>query len=363
MAGGDNLKLVGMWASPHVLRVQLALCLKGLSYEFVEMEGEQGLEKNKGEQLLLNSKLPVLIHGGKPIRGKSLSMIQYIDEAFVGASPSLLPDDPSERAMARYWADFIDDMLVKAMHMAAWGKTDGEKAKGKNQVASAVETLEGALRECSNPFFGGNTVGYVDVILGGLLGWVRETDAMQGVKTFDDPSMTPLLAMWADRFSALKEVLVVMPDVGALVDFAMPTTCARSSGPLGIAVSIYMIGVLLQMVASYLTWLGRAEGKGDPQDGNPCSRLHWLTPGALPYWGCYVLEGLDFVTSSMPTLFLLYVFVKGFKSSMVRVLLMGVPVLVVTWYFLTLYKPCGPDTLNITTTLMSMLPRPSIFTE
>ncbi|KAM3391095.1 hypothetical protein ACQJBY_012643 [Aegilops geniculata] len=360
MAGGDNLKLVGMWASPHVLRVQLALRLKGLSYDYVEMEGEQDL---KSEQLLVNSKLPVLIHGGKPIRGTSLSMIQYIDEAFSGASPSLLPDDPSERAVARYWADFIDDTLMKVMHKAAWGKTGGEKAEGKNQVASAVETLEGAMRECSKPFFGGSNVGYVDVVLGGLLGWVRATDTMQGVKTFDDPAITPLLAMWACRFDALKAVQVVMPDVGQLVNFAMPTTPARSSGPLGIVVSIYMIGVLLQMVASYLTWLGRAEGKGDPQDGNPCSRLHWLAPGALPYWGCYALEGMDFVTGSMPTLFLLYVFVKGFKSSMVRVLVTGVPVLVITWYFLTLYKPCGSDTLNITSTLISALPRPSIFIE
>ncbi|KAF7019433.1 unnamed protein product [Triticum aestivum] len=363
MAGGDNLTLVGMWASPHVLRVQLALRLKGLSYEFVEMEGEQGLKNNKSEQLLLNSKLPVLIHGGKPIRGTSLSIIQYIDEAFAGASPSLLPDDHSERVVARYWADFIDDTLVKAMHKAAWGKTDGEKAEGKNQVASAVETLEGAMRECSKPFFGGSNVGYVDVVLGSLLGWVRATDTMQGVKTFDDPAITPLLAMWACRFDALKAVQVVMPDVGTLVDFAMPMMSARHSGRWGLVVYLYVFVVLLQMVASYLTWLGRAEGKGDPQDGNPCSRLHWLAPGALPYWGCYALEGMDFVTGSMPTLFLLYVFVKGFKSSMVRVLVTGVPVLVITWYFLTLYKPCGPDTLNITSTLMSALPRPSIFTE
>ncbi|KAE8789043.1 putative glutathione S-transferase GSTU6 [Hordeum vulgare] len=346
MAGGDNLKLVGMWASPHVLRVGLALRLKGLSYEFVEMEGEEGFKNNQGEQLLLNSKLQVLIHGGKPISGTSLSMIQYIDEAFPGAGPSLLPDDPSERAMARYWADFIDDTLVRAMHKATWGESDREKVEGKNQVVSAVETLEGALRDCSKPFFGGNSVGYVDVVLGGLLGWVRATDTVQGVKTFDDPAITPLLAMWAYRFDALKTVQVVMPDVGALVDFAM-TMPSRSSGRLGIVVSIYLIAVLLQAVASYLTWLGRAESKGEPQDENPCSRLQWLVPRALPYWSCYVLEGLDFVTRSMPTLFLLYVFVKGFKSSIVGVLVMGVPVLVITWYFLTFYKPCGHGTLNI----------------
>ncbi|KAM0892286.1 hypothetical protein ACQ4PT_025864 [Festuca glaucescens] len=37
MAGaGHELKLVGMWASPFVTRVKLALHLKGLSYDYVE---------------------------------------------------------------------------------------------------------------------------------------------------------------------------------------------------------------------------------------------------------------------------------------------------------------------------------------
>jgi glutathione S-transferase len=38
MAGGDDLKLLGLWSSPFVLRVQLALSLKGLGYEYIEEE-------------------------------------------------------------------------------------------------------------------------------------------------------------------------------------------------------------------------------------------------------------------------------------------------------------------------------------
>uniref|UniRef100_A0A8I6X0L7 GST N-terminal domain-containing protein n=1 Tax=Hordeum vulgare subsp. vulgare TaxID=112509 RepID=A0A8I6X0L7_HORVV len=69
MAGGDDLKLPGTWASPHVLRVRLALHPKDLSYEHVE---EHDLKNYKRDELLLNSKLPVLIHGGKPVYGTSL---------------------------------------------------------------------------------------------------------------------------------------------------------------------------------------------------------------------------------------------------------------------------------------------------
>lgn len=216
--GGEDLKLLGMWASPFVLRVQLALSLKGLRYEYVEED-----IKNKSELLLksnpVHNKVPVLIHSGKPVCESSV-ILQYIDEAFAGTGPSLLPADPYERAVARFWAAFIDDKLLKASTQASRGKTEEEKAEGKKQSVAAVETLEGALRECSKgkPFFGGDSAGLVDVMLGGLLAWVRATDAMQGTKTFD-PATTPLLAAWAERFGALDAVEPVMPTVDRLIEF------------------------------------------------------------------------------------------------------------------------------------------------
>jgi glutathione S-transferase len=111
--------------------------------------------------------------------------------------------------------------LLKASSQASSGKTEEEKAEGKEKAAAAIVTLEGGLRECSKgkPFFGGESAGYVDVILGGLLGWVRAIDAMQGVKTFD-PSTTPLLAAWAERFGQLEQVEAVMPDVQRLTEYA-----------------------------------------------------------------------------------------------------------------------------------------------
>ncbi|CAM0957051.1 unnamed protein product [Alopecurus aequalis] len=228
MAGGGNdLKLLGMWASPPVLRVRLALSIKGVSYEYLEQD-----LRNKSELLLqsnpVHKKVPVLIHGGKPICESSI-VIQYIDEVFSGACP-LLPVDPYERAVARFWVAFIDDKLVKAMYQASSGKTDEEKSEGMKQSFAAVETLEGALRECSKgkSFFGGDNPGYVDVVLGGILARVRAMEAMLGVKTFD-PVTTPLLATWADHFGALDAVEAVMPDVGKLVELAMKMQFAAAA--------------------------------------------------------------------------------------------------------------------------------------
>ncbi|CAM0956395.1 unnamed protein product [Alopecurus aequalis] len=230
--GGDDLKLLGFWASPPVLRVRLALSIKGVSYEYAEQD-----LGNKSELLLqsnpVHKKVPVLIHGGKPICESSI-IIQYIDEVFGGACP-LLPVDPYERAVARFWVAFIDDKLMKAMALAYTGKTDEEKSEGMKQGFAAMETLEGALRECSKGkrFFGGDNPGYVDVVLGGILAGVRSMEAILGVKIFNAVT-TPLLAAWADDFGALDAVEAVMPDVGKLVELAMkmqPAAAAAEAAP------------------------------------------------------------------------------------------------------------------------------------
>lgn len=219
MAGAEDLKLLGMWASPFVLRVKLALSLKGLSYEYVEED-----LRNKSELLLksnpVHNKVPVLIHNGKAVCESSV-IVQYIDEAFAGAGLSLLPSDPYERALARFWAAYIDDKLLAAWTKTSRAKTEEERAEGKEQSAVAVENLEGALREFSKgkPFFGGDSAGYLDVMLGGLLGWVRASEELYGIKSFD-PAKAPLLAAWADSFGALEEVESVMPDGNRLVEFA-----------------------------------------------------------------------------------------------------------------------------------------------
>ncbi|CAL4923454.1 unnamed protein product [Urochloa decumbens] len=232
MAGSDDLKLLGMWASPFVLRVKIALSLKGLSYEYVEED-----LGNKSELLLssnpVHKSVPVLFHNGKPVCESSI-IVQYIDEAFAGAGPSLLPSDPYERAIARFWVAYIDNKMLAAWTQASRGKTEEERAEGMKQSAAAVETLEGALRDCAKgkPFFGGDSVGYVDVVLGGLLGWVRAHEELKGVSSFDT-ERTPLLAAWADRFWSLEAVEPVMPEVSRLVEFGKMLQARQAAAAAG----------------------------------------------------------------------------------------------------------------------------------
>ncbi|KAF8698479.1 hypothetical protein HU200_035219 [Digitaria exilis] len=161
MAGGNTeLKLLGQWASPFVTRVKLALHLKGLSYDYVEED-----LRDKSDLLLsinpVHKSVPVLIHDGKAICELPV-ILQYIDEAFAGTGPSILPTDPYERALARFWLGPPWDRIFRA-------KTDEERAEG--------------------------VVGYVDIVVGSLITWVKATSVLAGSELFNATKM-PLLTAW-----------------------------------------------------------------------------------------------------------------------------------------------------------------------
>ncbi|XP_066389507.1 probable glutathione S-transferase GSTU6 [Miscanthus floridulus] len=223
MAGEDDgeLKLIGQYGSAFVTRVKLALSLKGLSYEYIEED-----LRNKSELLLrsnpVHKAVPVLIHRGKPICDSQV-ILQYIDEAFAGTGtgPSLLPADPYERSVARFWAAYIEDKLVPPWDRVFRAKTDGEREEPLKQMFAAVDTLEGGLKECSKgkPFFGGDSVGYVDVVLGGAVSYAKAHDALFGAKLID-AATTPLLAAWMERFCELDAAKAVLQDVDTVVEYA-----------------------------------------------------------------------------------------------------------------------------------------------
>ncbi|KAJ6898112.1 glutathione S-transferase U17-like [Populus alba x Populus x berolinensis] len=214
----SDVKLIGAWPSPFVMRPRIALNIKSEGYEF--------LEETLGSksQLLLESnpvhkKIPVLIHDGKPIC-ESLVIVEYIDEVW-SSGPPILPSDPYDRALARFWAAYLDEKWFPTMRSIA---TAGEEAARKaliEQAGEGVMMLEDAFSRCSKGkgFFGGDQIGYLDIAFGSFLGWLRATEKMNGVKLIDE-TKTPSLFKWATCFSSHPAVKDVLPETQKLVEFA-----------------------------------------------------------------------------------------------------------------------------------------------
>ncbi|KAK1324308.1 Glutathione S-transferase U17 [Acorus calamus] len=211
------VKLLGVWASPFVMRPRIALNLKSVDYEFLEET-----LGTKSELLLKSSpvykKIPVLLHDDKPIC-ESMIIVQYIDEVWT-EGPLLLPTDPYDRAIARFWAVYIDDKWFPSLTRIFKAHTNEAKAETIGQVLEGMKLLEEAFEKCSKgkEFFNGETIGYLDITLGCYMGWLRAAEIMGGLNLLDKEK-TPKLAAWADKLCSNEVVKEVMPETEKLIEY------------------------------------------------------------------------------------------------------------------------------------------------
>ncbi|CAL9752123.1 unnamed protein product [Musa acuminata subsp. burmannicoides] len=215
-----EVKLLGHKMSLFVTRVEIALNLKKVGYEFVQVE----VHGQKSEILVKSNpvykKIPVLIHQGKPIC-ESAIIVEYIDEMWTSEPPILLSHH-FDRAVARFWATYIDDKLLALVRALAFGATEGtSKAEAADGGAEAFQLLEEAFTKCSHgkEYFGGDTIGYLDIALGCWLGWIKAVEEVSSIKFLDEKKV-PLLVGWAERFLQDKAVKEVTPEIDEFVQYA-----------------------------------------------------------------------------------------------------------------------------------------------
>ncbi|MBA0786163.1 hypothetical protein Gotri_025402 [Gossypium trilobum] len=210
MAG--ELVLLDFWPSPFGMRSRIALAEKGIPYEYREED-----LRNKSDLLLqmnpVHKKIPVLIHNGKPVC-ESVIQVQYIDEVWHDKAP-LIPSDPYQRAVARFWVDFIDKKIYE-LGSKVWKTKGEEQANAKKEFIECLKLLEGELGD--KTYFGGESLGYVDVALVPFYSWFY---AYEKCGDFSIEAECPKMIAWVKRCMQKESVAKSLPDQEKVYEFIL----------------------------------------------------------------------------------------------------------------------------------------------
>ncbi|XP_028772944.1 probable glutathione S-transferase [Neltuma alba] len=207
----EQVKFLGKWPSPFSNRVDLALKLKGIKYDYSEED-----LSNKSQELLtsnpVHKKVPVLIHNGRPI-SESLVIVEYIDETW--KSNPFLPPNPYHRASARFWSKLVDEKCLPPLWDAFWCEEKGRE-KAVEEAMEALKILENEIGD--KRFFGGDDVGLVDISANFVGYWVDILQEIAGLQLLTSEKF-PKLYKWSQEFSTHPIVKQALPPRDKLFAF------------------------------------------------------------------------------------------------------------------------------------------------
>ncbi|XP_030481111.1 probable glutathione S-transferase [Cannabis sativa] len=209
---GEEVKLYGARASHFSNRVNIALKLKGVEYKYYEED-----LKNKSASLIkynpIHKKVPTLVHNEKPV-AESLVILEYIDETW--KTHPILPQHPYERAQARFWSRFIEDKIVTTIIKVVKVKEDQ-----KNALEEVSEYLEILEKELKDKYFGGESIGMVDLAGNIIALWIPILEELMGVEILREAKF-PKLCKWSHDFATHPVVKEVSPSKEELVAIFKP---------------------------------------------------------------------------------------------------------------------------------------------
>ncbi|KAJ5286639.1 hypothetical protein N7478_002325 [Penicillium angulare] len=152
-----NLQLYGSCFCPFVQRVWIALELKGIPYQYIEVDPYE-----KPQSLLeVNPRglVPALRHDDWGCY-ESTVLMEYLEDLNVGMP--LLSNDAKLRAHCRLWADHINRKIVPTFYRVLQEQDQQKQIENAQELRDALDQLITAAHP-HGPFFMGAQISFVDI--------------------------------------------------------------------------------------------------------------------------------------------------------------------------------------------------------
>jgi len=153
----NDLKLFGSCFCPFVQRVWIALEVKGLDYQYVEVDPYK-----KPQNLLdINPRglVPALKHGDWGCYESNV-LLEYLED--LGAGYALFPQHPQLKAHCRLWVDHINRHVVPGFYRYLQAQEQEKQIQFAEELKTEVSKIVDAASG-EGPFFLGPSISLVDV--------------------------------------------------------------------------------------------------------------------------------------------------------------------------------------------------------
>ncbi len=203
-----HLKLVSFDICPYVERSRIVLLEKGLPHEveFIELANKPAWFLDVSPM----GRVPVLLVDGRPIF-ESMVINELVNE--LQPDPPLLPAAPLERAEARGWIVFANDVVMPAGGAAMLAIAGGAKGDALEdplaRLRDALAKLEPRLAHGA-PFFLGRDFSLVDASYAPFFRRWRLAERWRGPDARLLASF-PRLSAWVDAMLARPSVVAAEP--------------------------------------------------------------------------------------------------------------------------------------------------------
>lgn len=193
-----NLKLYGSCFCPFVQRVWISLELKGIPYQYIEINP---YEKPKA-LLDINPRglVPALQHDNWGCYESSVLM-EYLEDLDFGAR--LFPTDPKQRAHCRLWADHINRNIIPNFYRVLQEQEQQKQIANVQELRDAFNLLTTAAH-LSGPYFMGSQISFVDIQ---VAPWIlRLRRVLKPYRGWPDPEEGSRWASWVAAIESNEHV-------------------------------------------------------------------------------------------------------------------------------------------------------------